>query len=265
MLVIKGKGLVNSLINKLPVELHLPGYQYCGPGTKLAKRLERGDPGINELDRSCKEHDIAYSRTKDLKERHKADEILENKAWARVKASDASLGEKASAWFVTNAMKVKRKLGMSLQLQRKNSKKKKPQTQTTLQKAVLKKLKKQINDVDDVSTLLKTARVAVKKAGGKKRIRIPRIIPLPKIGGILPILPAIFAGLSAIGAISGGAAGIAKAINDAKAAKKALEESERHNKQMEAIAIGKQGDGLYLMKHLKGYGLFLKKFRKNFQ
>jgi hypothetical protein len=33
-----GAGFVNSLINKLPVELHLPGgYQYCGPGTKLKR------------------------------------------------------------------------------------------------------------------------------------------------------------------------------------------------------------------------------------
>lgn len=34
--IVKGKGLVNSIINKLPFELHLPGYQYCGPGTKLS-------------------------------------------------------------------------------------------------------------------------------------------------------------------------------------------------------------------------------------
>lgn len=39
-----GKGLVDTVINKLPIELHLPGYQYCGPGTKLEKRLTRGDP-----------------------------------------------------------------------------------------------------------------------------------------------------------------------------------------------------------------------------
>lgn len=29
----RGKGLVNRLINKLPFELHIPGCQYCGPGT----------------------------------------------------------------------------------------------------------------------------------------------------------------------------------------------------------------------------------------
>lgn len=96
MLVIsEGSGLVDSLINKLPIELHLPGYQYCGPGTKLQKRLQRGDPGINPLDQACKEHDIAYSHSKDLKQRHEADRILQERAWNRVKAGD--LGEKAAA------------------------------------------------------------------------------------------------------------------------------------------------------------------------
>ena len=47
---VKGSGLFNKLLNKLLIELHVPGYQYCGPGTKLSKRLTRGDPGINNLD-----------------------------------------------------------------------------------------------------------------------------------------------------------------------------------------------------------------------
>jgi hypothetical protein len=39
-------------------ELHLPGYNYCGPFTKLDKRLAKGDERINKLDAGCKEHDI---------------------------------------------------------------------------------------------------------------------------------------------------------------------------------------------------------------
>ena len=45
---IEGSGLlsdiagtvINKSIDLLPVELHIPGYQYCGPGTKLSKRLQ---------------------------------------------------------------------------------------------------------------------------------------------------------------------------------------------------------------------------------
>uniref|UniRef100_A0A6P7GHZ1 Uncharacterized protein LOC114342888 n=1 Tax=Diabrotica virgifera virgifera TaxID=50390 RepID=A0A6P7GHZ1_DIAVI len=111
MLVVKGEGLVNTLINKLPFELHIPGgYQYCGPGTKLKKRLARGDPGINPLDAACKQHDIAYSQHSSLEERHKADKELENRAWERVKSKDASIGEKTAALLVTGGMKTNRKL-----------------------------------------------------------------------------------------------------------------------------------------------------------
>ncbi|KAK4883175.1 hypothetical protein RN001_006494 [Aquatica leii] len=69
----QGKGLINSVIDKLPVELHIPGYNFCGPGTKLTKRLARGHRGINKLDEACKEHDIAYNNYKNIESRHKAD------------------------------------------------------------------------------------------------------------------------------------------------------------------------------------------------
>ena len=44
-----------------------------GPGTKLKKRLARGDPGINRLDRLAKQHDIDYSKAKNLQDKWKAD------------------------------------------------------------------------------------------------------------------------------------------------------------------------------------------------
>lgn len=28
----RGNGLLNKIIDKLPFELHVPSYQYCGPG-----------------------------------------------------------------------------------------------------------------------------------------------------------------------------------------------------------------------------------------
>ncbi|KAL9986218.1 hypothetical protein ACROYT_G000327 [Oculina patagonica] len=47
-----------------------------GPGTKLAKRLKRGDPGINRLDKIAKQHDIDYSHAKNLRDKWKADEKM---------------------------------------------------------------------------------------------------------------------------------------------------------------------------------------------
>ncbi|KAJ8980851.1 hypothetical protein NQ317_008910 [Molorchus minor] len=107
----RGRGLLNTLINKLPVELHIPGYQYCGPGTKLRKRLVRGDTGINPLDEACKVHDITYSKFEDTATRNIADKELAASASKRVKAPDATVGEKIAAFGVSNIMNLKRKLG----------------------------------------------------------------------------------------------------------------------------------------------------------
>lgn len=35
-----GGSLLDEAINKLPFELHVPGYQYCGPGTNLKKKTK---------------------------------------------------------------------------------------------------------------------------------------------------------------------------------------------------------------------------------
>ncbi|KAJ8953493.1 hypothetical protein NQ318_023614 [Aromia moschata] len=89
----RGGGILNTLVSKIP-ELHIYKYQYCGPFTKLEKKTcER---------RSCK--------NSDLSDRHKADYELEQCAWERVKSKDASIGEKAAALLVTNAMKAKKEI-----------------------------------------------------------------------------------------------------------------------------------------------------------
>lgn len=88
-----------------------------------------------------------------------------------------------------------------------------------------------------------------------------RVLPLPRSGGVLPLLP-IFAGLSAIGTLAGGAAGVAKAVNEASDAKRRLTELQRHNETMEAIAINKGGRGLFLRPYRKGLGLFMKPYSK---
>ncbi|CAH1107140.1 unnamed protein product [Psylliodes chrysocephalus] len=55
-----------------------------GPGTNLNERLVRGDKPVDKLDEAAMEHSIFYRDHKNVKERHKADEILKNKAWERV-------------------------------------------------------------------------------------------------------------------------------------------------------------------------------------
>lgn len=237
----QGGGLVNTIINNLPFEVHLPGYNYCGPGTKLQKRLLRGDRGVNKLDDACMQHDIAYAKHTDLPYRHKADLQLLNMAKQRLNSKDAGKGEKLSSWLVSKVMKTKLKTGAGIK---------------TFKKFVSKirsKIKKFKHN--DSKSLINAAYSAAKKVfPNNKKIRIPRVIPIPKTGGILPLIP-IFAGLSALGTLAGGAAGIAKTINDYKSAQKNLQETQRHNKAMEGVVLGK---GLYIKSHRNGHGLFIK-------
>ncbi|KAL6418430.1 hypothetical protein ACFW04_012103 [Cataglyphis niger] len=127
---IGGAGLLNRAINALPFELHIPGYQFCGPGTRLAKRLARGDQGVNPLDAACREHDIAYSRSGDLADRHVADRALAERARERITSSDSTLSERAAATAVWAAMKTKTKFGMSALARRKKSGRKRRTTAT---------------------------------------------------------------------------------------------------------------------------------------
>lgn len=258
---IVGEGLIDRTINFLPFELHLPGYQYCGPGTKLQKRLERGDQGVNLLDAACKNHDIAYSKNKDLNIRHQADKVLENKAWERVLSNNSSLAEKSFAYLVTNAMKTKTKFGMGAEKKKKvknNTINGKKLFRTSIKDAtrILNKEKPQ-----DINSAIRIARKAINKSlkGKKSRAVIPRIISVPKIGGFLPIIP-ILTALGAIGSLATGGAAIAKTVNATKDAKKQLAESIRHNQKMESIAVGK---GLFLKPYKKGYGLVYNDQPKN--
>lgn len=281
-----GCGLLNSIINKIPIELHAPGgYQYCGPGTKLKKRLARGDEGINLLDKACKKHDIAYDKYTDTKERYKADKELASEAWKRVKSRDASIGERATALSVTAAMRAKMgltKIGGGCV--RKNHKKTKPKNKSKRKKGcTMKKRTSKSKKTTSFNTLLKNVRAAIrrskptrvgdavktavdltKKIKRIQNIKIPRVIPIPKSGGALPLIP-IFAGLSALGALVGSSTNVARTIAEVNRIKSQLQESERHNKTMEAIAIGKSktGDGLYLKPYKNGYGLYLAPYNGN--
>lgn len=296
-------------------------YQYCGPGTKLNKRLKRGDPGINGLDQACKQHDTAYDKNSNRKDRNKADNILAEQAWKRVRSSDAGIGERAAALGVAGLMKIKSTLGMGLRRQkrqkrrdagrsrpkrrtrrirrrtrpmrrgrrvkkpimkRRRRKRKKAAKKTATARSVKKlfrratqSAKKSIasrspQTIGEASKLAITAAakaVNLKKKLPKKEVMaaLPRIIPVPKIGGALPLIP-IFAGLSALGALIGGSSSVANAVLSANRAKQKLKETSRHNETMEAIALGrsnKSGSGLYISPYKRGFGLFIKPYQWN--
>lgn len=106
----KGGDIVSWIQDKFnPPEIHIPGYQFCGPFTKLKKRLQRGDPGINRVDKACKKHDIAYSKTKDTAARHVADQDLLDDL---DNIQDPTLGERLSRTIIKPIIKTKKRFGL---------------------------------------------------------------------------------------------------------------------------------------------------------
>lgn len=221
----RARGLLNTLINSLPVELHMPGgYQFCGPGTNLKKRLALGQKGINKLDAACREHDIAYESSNDSAIREKADRVLENRAWENFKSSDTGIAEKAASWAVTTGMKAKGKIGGGCGFKN---------IVGMARKAIMKSIKTCPAGAN-MSKIIKTAVGAAKKHARKnKKTKSPRIIRVPKSGGAIELIP-IMSGLSALGTLAGGAANIVKVI--------------RHIASKSSAPVG-LGRGLYLKKY----------------
>lgn len=273
-----GYGLVDYIVNKLP-EIHIPGYQYCGPGTKLEKRLARGDPGINKLDQACKDHDIAYSTLSNSKERRQADRALVSRALPRVYSRDAKLGERAAALLVTGLMGAKiglSKIGLGLAVKKKKKNKHKKMKNVNKGRRV-KKQKTNRSKMKRKSIafgkLVRTAKASIKKSKKKslslndtvkaavrkikeirrgKTVKMTRILKVPKFhGSALPLIP-ILAALSAVGSISASAAAVVKAIKEIQSIKRQETNGE----------IKKQiGRGLYLMSNESGSGFYLKPFQ----
>lgn len=221
----RGGGLLNTLINSLPVELHLPGgYQFCGPGTDLKKRLSLGQKGINPLDAACRDHDIAYEASNDSSVRETADRVLENRAWENFKTA-SNIAEKAASWAVTTGMKAKGKMGAGCGFKN---------IVGVARKAVMKSIKTCPASAN-MSGMIRAAVAAAKKhVRTRKTCKKPRVINVPKTGGAMSLIP-IFAALSALGTMAGGASNIVKTMGNVAS-----------NVAGSPIHLGK---GLYLRPH----------------
>ena len=127
-----GKGLINTALRYMPeMHLSLPNtvesenipngsfqntgkYSYCGPGTKVKKRVSEGYQGVNKLDNACKEHDIYYSKYKNTQARNVADDILASKASQIALNPNLPDYERKDARLVAGIMGVKSRFGMGI-------------------------------------------------------------------------------------------------------------------------------------------------------
>lgn len=263
--VSSGKGLVNSLINHCPFELHPPNFSFLGPGTNVDLRLEKGIRPSNKLDSLALDHDLAYSASNDLSKRHEADKILQEGAWNRFLDPKASVGERGMAYLTTNAMKAKRALGMGL-----TRKKKKKKTVTYIDHPVnlteeeisrisIASEKKRPIDIvinlfrtkDSIMngsslplTLYQIKKIKKARKENKNSIKLKlssKQLQHFKQGGFLP---ALVAAAPAVASVLGT---IYNSYQNKKANDRLVEEKIRHNRALE-------GKGLYMNKKPKALG-----------
>ena len=70
------ESFLDTLVNKLPFEMHFPGHNFTGPRSKLYKRLNpNGTPKewsipISRVDNAAYHHDLCYSKHDDTKTRN---------------------------------------------------------------------------------------------------------------------------------------------------------------------------------------------------
>jgi hypothetical protein len=104
-------------IYDLGVELHIPGYQFCGPGTKYEERIARGDRGINRLDEACREHDRVYTEYQEpsqegKRKRLESDEVLIRRAKEIRQDPQTAWQERLSSYAVEAGLRFKHVFGV---------------------------------------------------------------------------------------------------------------------------------------------------------
>ena len=71
-----GGSFLNTLVNNLPFEMHLPEHNFTRPGRKLYRRLNSDETPyewsipINRVDNAAYHHELCYSKHDDTKTRN---------------------------------------------------------------------------------------------------------------------------------------------------------------------------------------------------
>jgi hypothetical protein len=134
-----GTGLVNTMLKHLPeMHLSLPNdvksekvasgsfqntgkYSFCGPGTKVVKRINEGYKGVNSLDKACRQHDVAYSKFINTNDRNNADDVLAQQTTVIAVDENEPAYVRKDARLVTGIMGIKSRFGLGM-LKKKRSK-----------------------------------------------------------------------------------------------------------------------------------------------
>ena len=114
----KGGSLLNKAINNLPFEMHLPGHNFTGPGTKLKKRLnpdltpKEWSKPVNRVDKAAYHHDVCYLKNDNTATRNAVCDKNMLKELERI--YNPTLRERLDKSIVSNLIGMKVKFGMGV-------------------------------------------------------------------------------------------------------------------------------------------------------
>ena len=148
----KGGSLLNEVINNLPVEMHLPGHNFTGPGTKLNKRLnpdlepKKWSKPINHVDKAAYNHDLCYLKNNDTATRNA---VCDKNMLTELKGIyNPTIKERMERGLVSSLIGTKARFGWGL-----GGKKKVSTLAEELHKAVKRKFKRRrvlVNGIDKI-------------------------------------------------------------------------------------------------------------------
>jgi hypothetical protein len=140
------------------------------------------------------------------------------------------------------------------------SRKKKRRNPSTSLKSLISIAKHAIGNETDLNAAVHRSLNAVRNAksiSGLPTVPSGRVIPIPKTGGVIPLVP-IVAGLSALGVLGNTVSSVAKAVRDINVARRSF----KGQQPSQGSGIVVTGTGAYLRPYRWGMGLSIASQRR---
>ena len=191
----KGGSILNKMINSLPVEMHLLGHNFTGPGTKLNERLnadltpKEWSKPINRIDKAAYHHDICYLKNNDTETRNR---VCDKNMLEEMKnIYNPSLRERMERGLVSTLIGTKKRFGWGVINGTGYIKKKKFSTLAEeLHRPIKRKFKKRrviVNGIDKIWAADLADLSALSKENGGYRFLLLVIDTFSKYGYLIPL------------------------------------------------------------------------------
>ena len=181
----KGGSLLNKAINNLPFEMHLPGHNFTGPGTKLKKRLnpdltpKKWSKPVNRVDKAAYHQDVCYLKNDDTDTRNA---VCDKNMLKELEGIyNSTLRERLDKSIVSNLIGTKVKFGMGV---------KKKTLAEELHKPIRRKFKRRrvlVNGIDKIWAADLVDMKAFSKFNRSVRYLLAVIDIFSKYGWLIPL------------------------------------------------------------------------------